>query len=194
MPARYAFESLVAASGYGSDVAQDSACWALPAAQRLSLTPAKKQNCTCMGDNVLQRCNFPGVRTVVTSLIDQPEPVQPTPDEGVNQLPVQPLLRPGETLQQFSDEVNQYTLKLETYQGIVGSYLSSLQQYLEAATNWQRLQSYAIGNAESRIADQIDRYGPIYNIDLGAHWLILLATSLVLFVLLTVIQIGKGRA
>lgn len=191
IPARYSFEAMVAASGYGTDVAQD-ACWSLPAAQRQLLTGAQKQNCFCLGSDIFQRCNFPGIRSEVTSSLDQPEPAAPIPDTRADQLPIQPLLKPGETLDQYANEINQYTLQLETYQGIVSSYLSNMQQYLNAAISWQQLHSYAIGIAEARIADQVNRYGPIYNTDLGEHWLILLGTSLFLLLVLTVIQMRKS--
>jgi ABC-type multidrug transport system ATPase subunit/energy-converting hydrogenase Eha subunit F len=191
-PARFGFEALVTASGYGKDVAQD-VCWALPAAQRQTLTDDQKQNCTCMGNNIFSKCNFPGVRRAVTSLLDQPQPVQPTPDPAMNQVPVQPILRQGETLDQFSSEINQYTLDLERYQGVVSAYLSTLQQYLANATAWEKQQSFAIGDAESRIADEINDYGSIYNVDLGAHWLALIGFSALLAVVFTGIQFRKGR-
>jgi ABC-type multidrug transport system ATPase subunit/energy-converting hydrogenase Eha subunit F len=191
-PARFGFEALVTASGYGKDVARD-VCWALPLDQRQALTDDQKQNCTCMGNNIFSKCNFPGVRRAVTSLLDQPQPVQPTPDPAMNQVPVQPVLRQGEALDQYSTEINQYTLELERYQGVVSAYLSELQQYLANATAWEKQQNFAIGDAESRIADEINDYGSIYNVDLGAHWLALIGFSALLSVVFTGIQFRKGR-
>jgi hypothetical protein len=191
-PVRYGFEALITASGYGRDVAQD-VCWTLPAAQRLALTDAQKQNCTCMGSNIFSKCSFPGIRKAVTSLLDQPQPVEPTPDPAINQIPVQPILRQGETVDQYSAEISQYTLQLEQYQGVVSSYLSGLRQFLTDATAWQKLQSYAIGDAENQIADEINDYGQIYNVDLGSHWLTLIGISVILAVLFTGVQFRKGR-
>jgi ABC-type multidrug transport system ATPase subunit len=191
-PARFGFEALVAASGYGKDVAQD-VCWAMPTAQRQALTPDQKQNCTCMGSNIFSKCNFPGIRRAVTSLLDQPEPVQPTPDPAMNQIPVQPVIRQGETLDQYAAEISQYTLQLERYQGVVSTYINSLQQYIVGAITWEKQQNFAIGQAETRIADEINDYGPIYNVNLGAYWLTLIGISALLAVIFTAIQTRKGR-
>jgi ABC-type multidrug transport system ATPase subunit/energy-converting hydrogenase Eha subunit F len=192
MPARYAFEALIPASGYGQDVAQD-VCWAMPAAQRQAMSDLQKQSCTCMGNNIFSKCSFPGIRQAVTSLLDQPEPIEPTPDPAMDQIPVQPVLRPGETLDQYSAEINRYTLQLESYQGTVSSYLTSLRQFLADATTWQKLQSYAIGNAENRIADEINDYGPIYNVDPGSRWISLIGICVVLIIVFTSILFRKGK-
>jgi energy-converting hydrogenase Eha subunit F len=192
MPARYAFEALIPASGYGQDVAQD-VCWAMPAAQRQAMSDLQKQSCTCMGNNIFSKCSFPGIRQAVTSLLDQPEPIEPTPDPAMDQIPVQPVLRPGETLDQYSAEINRYTLQLESYQGTVSSYLTGLRQFLADATTWQKLQSYAIGNAENRIADEINDYGPIYNVDPGSRWISLIGICVVLIIVFTSILFRKGK-
>ncbi len=193
MPARYAFEALVAASGYGWDVAND-VCWTMPADQRQALTDAQKNaSCTCMGANIFSKCNFPGVRKFATPIVQQPAPVQPTPDSGFNNIPVQPVVQPGETLDQYVKEVNNYTLQLETYEGSVGNYISSLTNYLGVSTDWQRQNSLAIGKAEGLIANQVDAYGPIFSADLVvSRWLALLGISLILVVVFAVVQLGKG--
>jgi ABC transport system ATP-binding/permease protein len=192
MPVHYAFEALVTASKYGNDVAQDS-CWTMPVDKLQTVTDSQKGSCTCMGSNIFVSCNFPGIRQSVTSLLDQPQPVEPTPNNAMNQIPVQPVLRAGETLDQFAGEISQYTLQLEQYQGAVSNYLSSLRQFIGDITAWQKLQSYAMGIGEAQIANEIKDYGQIYNIDLGGHWLTLIIMSVVLGILFTGIQIRKGR-
>lgn len=193
MPSSYAFEALVAASGYGWDVAND-VCWAMPGDQRQALTDAQKnQSCTCMGANIFSKCNFPGVRKFATPIVQQPAPAQPTPDSGISSIPVQPVLSPGETLDQYAKAVNDYTLQLETYQGSVGNYISSLTQYMSVSTDWQRQNSLAIGKAEGLIASQVDAYGPIFSADLViSRWLALVGISLILVVVVGVVQLGKG--
>ena len=146
-----------------------------------------------MGSNIFAKCNFPGLRGAVTNVLDQPAPTAPIPDTGMDQLPVQPLLQPGETLDQFTKEITQYTLQLELYLGSVSNYLGNLQKYLSAAIEWEKLQSFAIGSAEAKIAGQIDRYGNIYSVNLADEWLILIGISLVLGLVMMVVQIGKGR-
>jgi hypothetical protein len=64
-PSRYAFETLVTASGYGRDLAND-ACWNMPEAQRSALSDAQKQSCACLGENIYSRCSFPGVHKFFT--------------------------------------------------------------------------------------------------------------------------------
>jgi ABC transport system ATP-binding/permease protein len=192
MPARYTFEALVTVSGYGTDLARDL-CWALPENQRQSLTDQQKQPCPCTGINILSQCNFPGVRRFFIAA-NQPPLVEPIPDTGLDTIPVQPIPRPGETLNQYVTDVNNYTLQLEAYQGGVSNYMNSLRQYMLASSLRQQQTSHAVGGAEALIAAQADGYGPIFNVNLISRWLTLLGISLVLMILFTVIQMKKRIA
>ena len=190
-PSRYAFETLLTASGYGLDVASDP-CWRLPVDQRNSLSDVLKQGCTCMGDNIFSICRFPGIHAFYSFQIEQPRPVLPAANSMINNIPVQPLPKQGETLDQYAAEVINYTAQLEIYQGNYDAYLSSLRQYPDALANWQRMRSLVIGNAEGVIAEAIDHYGQGFNVNLISHWSILAAMSLGLVILLIGIQQGMG--
>ncbi len=190
-PSRYAFETLLTTSGYGLDVASDL-CWRLPVDQRNSLSDVLKQGCTCMGDNIFSICRFPGIHALYSFPIEQPRPVPPAANNMTNNIPVQPLPKQGETLDQYAAEVNNYTAQLEIYQGNYDAYLSSLRQYSDNLANWQRMRSLVIGKAEGVIAEAIDHYGQGFNVDMISHWSILAAMSLGLVILLIGIQQGMG--
>ncbi|HVP20765.1 MAG TPA: ATP-binding cassette domain-containing protein [Anaerolineaceae bacterium] len=192
-PSRYAFETLLTTSGYGLDVASDP-CWQLPSGQRNGLTDGQKQGCACMGDNIFSICKFPGIRAFYSYVIEQPRPVPPEANSAINNFPVQPLPKPGETLDQLAAEMNSYAAQIESYLGNYDAYLSTLRQYPETLANWQRMRSQIIGNAEGVIAEAIDHYGQGFDVNLTGHWSILAAMSLVLVVLLIGIQNGKSYA
>jgi ABC-type multidrug transport system ATPase subunit len=192
-PSRYAFESLLTASGYGRVVAADP-CWRLPVDKRNSMSDGEKQACTCMGINIFSTCSFPGIHAVFSPVIEQPRPIPPTPSSALSSIPIQPLLRPGETLDQYAAEVSDYTSQLEIYQGNYDVFLSSVRQYGEDLANWQRLRSIVIGNAEGVIARALDRYGQGFNVNQLAHWSILAGLSLCLMILLIGIQQVTGSA
>jgi ABC transport system ATP-binding/permease protein len=189
-PSRYAFETLLTTSGYGIDVASDP-CWSLPVDQRNTLSDSQKQGCPCMGENIYSTCRFPGIHSFYSFQIEQPKPIPPTPNSTINNVPNQPLLKQGETLEAYSTDVSNYTAQLEIYLGNYDSYLSSLNKYPEDLANWQRIRSLVIGKAEGIIAEAIDHYGQGFNVNLETHWLILTAMSLGLVIFLMIIQHGK---
>jgi ABC-type multidrug transport system ATPase subunit len=192
-PSHYAFETLLTTSGYGQDIASDP-CWQLPVDQRNFLSDVQKQSCTCMGDNLYSICKFPGIRSFFALAIEQPKPLPPEANSAINNIPVQPLPRQGETLDQYANEMNNYTAQLEIYLGNYDAYLSTLRQYPDVLANWQRMRSLIIGNAEGVIAEAINRYGQGFNVNLIGHWSILAAMSLCLIIILIGIQQGKGAA
>jgi ABC-type multidrug transport system ATPase subunit len=192
-PSRYAFEALVTASGYGVSVANDP-CWQLPADKRSALTDFQKQGCICMGVNLFSLCRFPGIRNFYSFVIEQPMPASPQASSAIDNIPAQPLPKPGETLDQFSAQMDTYAAQMETYLGNYISYLSALQQYPDILANWQRMRSLIIGNAEGVIREAIDNYGQAFNVNLASHWSIMLAMILGLIILLSIIPQGKGVA
>ena len=157
-PARYAFETLLTTSDYGLDVASDP-CWKLPVDQRNTLTDVQKMGCTCMGDNIYSICKFPGSHAFYSYKIEQPKPASPTINSSINNIPVQPLLKQGETLDEYATEVSNYTAQLEIYLGNYDIYLSSSIKYPDTLANWQRMRSLVIGKAEGLIAEAIDHKG-----------------------------------
>jgi ABC-type multidrug transport system ATPase subunit len=190
-PSRYAFETLLTTSGYGLDVASDP-CWKLPVDQRNTLSDVQKLGCTCMGDNIYSICKFPGSHAFYSYQIEQPKPAPPAINSSINNIPVQPLPKQGETLDEYATEVSNYTAQLEIYLGNYDIYLSSLIKYPDTLANWQRIRSLVIGKAEGIIAEAIDHYGQGFDVNLVGHWSILTAMNLVLAVLLISIQKVKG--
>jgi hypothetical protein len=188
-PFQYGFAALITSGGHGKDVAADP-CWQLPETERRSLTADQKQVCACTGVNIFSKCHFPGVWKDFSSIIESPAPEVPKPDSGVN-IPVQPVLRSGESLDEYSRAVNDYTLKLEIYQGSIDGFTAQLRQYAQDLANWQQQRSLAIGEAEGRIASEVENYGPILQVDLVNQWLAL--AGLGLLSLLILIGVLKGK-
>jgi len=129
MPARHGFEAVLTASGFGQDLVNDP-CWRLTPEQQQALTDEQKQVCACQGLNIFSRCTFPGIYQAFSPAIEQNEPQAPTLGADVR-LPVQPVPQQGDTLEQFANEINEYTLALESYQGILDRYISNLRQYAQ---------------------------------------------------------------
>jgi ABC transport system ATP-binding/permease protein len=190
-PSRYAFETLLTASGYGREIASDP-CWSLPAAQRNSLSDIQKLGCPCMGSNIFSICTIPGIHSFYSYVIEQPRPNPPQANSAIDKIPVQPLPQQGETLAQFTVELNRFSAQLESYLGNFDAYLSTLRQYPDTLANWQRVRSLVIGKAEGVIGEVVDRYGQGFNIDLKGHWAVLAAMSLGLIFLIIGIQQGKS--
>ncbi len=190
-PSRYAFNTLLTFSGYGLDIATDT-CWQLPEDQRQALTDAQKQSCKCMGNNIFSSCNFPGIHKFFTYVIEQPQPVAPTPVAGGNALPAQPQLTQGETLQQYANAVNDYAAQMQQYQNQLNSVSSSQQKYFSDLASWQRTRSLVIGNAEGVISVALAQYGDGFNVDPIQNWLVLLGMCVVLTVLLFAVQLRRG--
>lgn len=74
---RWAYQSFMAITGAGSDVAAD-ACWLLDdEAQSRLTTEQKLETCRCLGPNILTQCRFPGVIANVSDPFTEPEPIAP---------------------------------------------------------------------------------------------------------------------
>lgn len=140
---RWAFESLIAISGSGSDVAAD-VCWALPPDVRNAMTLEDKlaNNCKCLGVNMLKEesCNHPGLGKFHIALVDQPLPVPPEP------LPPEPV-RPAEPQDQ-SDNVAmaEFFTQLKVYEAEVEIYKEKVNQYQG------EIAAYETANAQLRVA------------------------------------------
>ncbi len=83
MPTRWVFESFIRINGLGEDLVNDP-CWELSKADRLALSEAEKENCSCLGTNIFTKCyTFPGILspdfydTKAQSALAQAEPVEP---------------------------------------------------------------------------------------------------------------------
>lgn len=188
MPARYGFESLITASQFGESLAADT-CWNLPTDQRLALSDAQKQACGCMGANIFSACNFPGVHAAFSPILEQPEPALPIQRNSL--IPVQPSVRQGQSLDEYAQEVNAYTLALEIYQGGVDGFVSNLRKYAADISAWQRDRSLAVGRAEGALSQAYDRFSPFIGVSLLADWVVLAGFCLLLTIILIVVLVRK---
>jgi len=104
IPARWTFEGFVRATKMGEALASDP-CWKLPEDQRNILTDAEKDQCTCMGSHLFERCTgIPGLysksfydekaKTALAQEVPQ-KPVEPT---GLPTLTPHPTLTPLPTV------------------------------------------------------------------------------------------------
>lgn len=197
---RWAFESLIAISGSGSDVAAD-VCWALPADVRNSMTLEDKlaNNCKCLGINMLKQesCNHPGLGKFRIDLVDQPLPVAPTP------LPPEPV-RPVEPVDQ-SDNIAmaEFFAKLKAYEVEVELYKLQVEQFQKEQIAYETANvelQVAIAPAEAVVRTFVDGSGFAYvdkNDPLAYHtkviktWVVQFLIILILFTLILYLQKRK---
>lgn len=166
---RWAFESSVAISGAGSDLAKDS-CWELDEGLRDSLTMEDKlgQGCNCMGTNALfvETCDFPGLGEFKNDTIGQPRPPEPPPEPAKPADPVFPEPPPEpedqsdtvavaeylDDLQDYQDEVGvieaDYRAEIAIFESEIEVYQVQVEQAVEAQVQWQIGQASAVEPAE----------------------------------------------
>jgi hypothetical protein len=173
-PSRMAFEALITAGGHGQDLFLDG-CLNQPEEQRRALTASeKRQQCKCLGDNLFSQCRFPGLGS-----IDTPELVQVETGQSGDQFlrqPPQPLYSPGQSLEEYSAEVNQYTEEVENY------WLAQ-NKAIEDQTRNQATREIAVQRAESLIKNEYDRYRDIFYVFLPGRWAALWISATALTIL-----------
>ncbi len=151
-PVHWGFQSLVAVSGAGSDVAAD-ACWLLPEPERGTLEKKDRMNCQCMGSNVLRQsaCDFPGLGRFYHPAIDQPEP--PPPGRPNTELPLPPA--------NLTDPVASamYLETLKTFLAQTTAYEAALSAYVQSHSDWTANRNQAAGLAEAEIAHYQQDFG-----------------------------------
>lgn len=141
---RWTYQSLMAISGMGSDVARDL-CWQLPKDLRNQMTLDDKTyyQCPCMGLQMFDQksCNFPGLGAYYTPEISEPAP-QPPP--SLSAAPAEPSLPSApDTPQDLSNQVQvvQYMNALNKYQEDVGkvqnNYRSQMDVYQATTAIYQ---------------------------------------------------------
>jgi hypothetical protein len=191
LPSHLAFAGLSTADGYGKVLASD-ACWQLPPEQRQGLTDQQKQTlCSCMGINIFQLCNFPGILRFYNHALAQPEPIMPTLDQAYK-FPDPPTPVPGETLEQYAQNVKQnFTTELEGNLATSGVYQNKLTQYLNDLSNWETERKSAISKAEATLEQEFANYAPVYNANMTILMLELLGEA-ILIVLLTIVSV-RGK-
>jgi ABC transport system ATP-binding/permease protein len=176
---RWAFQSILAIYGAGSDVAADP-CWVLPKEQRDSLTLDQKNTmCKCMGVNALHEdsCNFPGLGQYYVSAIDQKDPQKPAdppPQPAQPQFPPAPpkptdfnslplLQKYLSDLTAYNSQVDQIRSKfqqeMDAWQEQQKTFQTQIETYQKDLTDLEVRRSIAIGSAESSIDHYRKDYG-----------------------------------
>jgi len=213
----WAFQTIIAVSGVGSDVARD-ACWALPKSERDELTlDEKNSDCICMGENALRQdsCNFPGVGDFYDVAIDTADPVKPTepgpkPEEPV--LPEKPAAPENpndlQALQAYLGELDSYNAevadlqddyktRINAWQDEQETYRDEIATYEKDLTELEVDRAVAVGAAESTIENYKDDFGwtfvdkedrPVYLRTIFGSWGAQLVIILVLFAGTVILQ------
>ncbi len=219
---RWPFESFMAITGVGSDVAGD-ACWTLPDEQRASLSlDYRNANCACMGVNLFHSdsCQFPGAQSNYIAEIDQQPPVAPA---TIGDPPPKPVLPPQPPEPVNPDTVaianyfqefkvwkaqaqliqDDYEASLADYQARATVYQSEVLAYQEKLAKYEIARNSAIGRSEGLVAKVLDDMGWTY-VDkrdfvafawkLGTRWLAQLFIIFILFVAILILQKRKDVA
>jgi len=180
MPARWAFEGLVAITGGASDLAADP-CWALPEEEREALTLEDKEarGCLCLGLSALDpdSCRFPGLGVYHVAALDEPEPVAPA---AIGDPPAEPALPPApqqpadasdvaattqylQELDAYNAQVAQiqggYQAQMADYRARTATYREAAQSYQESLAEWNIERSAAVSKAESVLGRYHEDYG-----------------------------------
>jgi ABC-type multidrug transport system ATPase subunit len=196
---RWAFETMVAASGAGSDVAADP-CWALPESVRdeMDLEEKEEQDCLCMGLNALnpESCDFPGIGSYYDAALDQPEPVEPAsigdppPEPELPAAPQKPadqndplamgqFLKDMEAYQAQVEQVqNDYRAEIDAYQERADIFKDEATAYQEDLAEWEIKRNTAVSKAEGLINRFHEDFGWAFvdKEDTQAYWQKILTT------------------
>lgn len=171
-PMRWAFQSFIAISGVGSDVAHD-ACWDKTKEEQEDMTMDERTDqCNCMGRNSVNEdtCNFPGLGKYDTDALREPDKVKPTepgeqPAEPV--LPDEPTL-PDEpeapadmsnvfALQKYIQDLSDYNEEVTKLQTDYNDEVTELQdEYKEEIDAWQEEQEEYKDDITQYQTDQTD--------------------------------------
>ncbi|MEE3718195.1 FHA domain-containing protein [Tumidithrix elongata RA019] len=163
---KWPFEALVTITGLGRNVAMDS-CWQLPEAERKSLSvEQKKKDCSCLGQQMFTRCEFPGIKAKYRPAVDLPEPSKP-------KAPGDPPSDPRE---------------LENYKEKTKVYQDEVQRWQKDYGKWKTDYEGALGEAEGTIQGYYRDFGHMFNINLFQHWLMLGIAIVGMFVTVVVVQ------
>ncbi|MBI4316497.1 MAG: ABC transporter permease, partial [Chloroflexi bacterium] len=219
---RWAFESFMAISGVGSDVAGD-ACWALPPEQRATLSlDYRNANCKCMGVNLFNSssCQFPAAQTNYDPTIDQTPPVAPDP---IGDPPPKPDLPPqppepvnpdsvaiANYFQEFkvwkaeAESIQAgYEARLAAYQAQAAIYQTEVVAYQQELAEYQIPRNAAIGKSEGLVkkiqedmgwtfVDKHDLFA--YALKVGGAWAAQFIIIGLLFVGIVILQKRKDAA
>ncbi|NIS80716.1 MAG: FHA domain-containing protein [Anaerolineales bacterium] len=168
---RWTFESLMAISAIGSDVAADP-CWDLPVELREVMTiEDRSEHCNCMGLNILREesCAFPGVGQFYDDVIEQPEPEEPPPlrdKPSEPEIPPEPVKPEDESdsvamadyfeaLEDYQDKAtliqDVYKAEMKAFEAEAKLYQKEMEAYQEDLLDWEITRAAATDAAEGLV-------------------------------------------
>jgi len=206
---RWTFESLVATSKLGADVADDP-YWQKAKIERNRVDENYKvANCSCAGINVFSKCNFPGIMDFYVPAVAAAEPAKPSkPAQPADpqKKPIEPRKRDlsdpkyyqdiqdyQDALKQWGSQMENYSREVSTYEERMNDYETRVDSYTEDYKDWRSSRESAIGNAEGLINTVNENYGHTFKVDITRHRLVLAFFIVTLFCLLLIVQKLKDR-
>ena len=151
---RWGYEAMVTLSGMGQDIAADP-CWQQSAVEREALSELQKAQCHCLGPNLFNQCNFPGLRQKYDPAVSQSEPRQPA----------EPGPHP-----EFNSRIDDVQAKLDRYGDRVAAYTKALDNWQESYGQWKERRERAIAAGEAIIRRYAKTDGLGHPVSLPSHW------------------------
>ena len=153
-PMRWAFQSFIAISGVGSDVARDT-CWDKPEEERDDMSMDEKTDqCNCMGRNSVNQdtCDFPGLGKYDTEALRQPDLVKPS-EPGPQ--PTEPVLPDEPTMPEEPATPDQAGM---TNVLVLQKYIKDLGDYNTEVTKLQTDYNDEVTEIQDKYKDDIDAW------------------------------------
>lgn len=154
-PMRWAFQSFIAISGVGSDVARDACWWDKTDEEREDMTMDEKTDqCNCMGRNSVNQdtCDFPGLGRYDTDALRQADLVKPA-EPGPQ--PTEPVLPDEPTLPEEPAAPNQADMNNVL---ILQKYIKDLGDYNTEVTKLQTDYNDEVTEIQDKYKDDIDAW------------------------------------
>jgi ABC-type multidrug transport system ATPase subunit len=214
---RWAFASLVRTTGIGTDIINDP-CWQRPKEEWDDLTQEDKDRlgCRCMGTQMFEMCNFPGIRSPdyydaeAREALDTEKPAEPptpTPFPTLTPYPtLTPPPRPSDILadqQAYEQKLRQQGTEYENLRLAQGSEYEDLRSgqgeeyrqlsltYGEELRAWESDRAKSVRGAEGTIGKIYEDYGWTFQEEASQGWLALGIISLVVLALTVAFQKRK---
>ena len=166
---KWPFESLVTLTDIGKDVAEDP-CWQKSEKERKNLSDEEKEECKCLGPNLLKQCQFPGIEAKYDPVVDRPQPEKPQEPGDPPERPQKPKTQSRKAQQDYERALDKYQDELDHYQKKVDEYQEKIDQWQEEYSEWKGKYESAIGEAEGIIGRFHKDYGSMFDVDLTRHW------------------------
>ncbi len=153
----------------GKDVTEDP-CWQKSEKERKKLSNEEREECKCLGPNIVKQCQFPGIEAKYDPVVDSPQPEKPQEPGTPPERPQKPKTQSWKAQQDYERSLDKYQDELEDYQKKVDEYQEKIDQWQEEYSEWKGKYESAIGEAEGIIGRFHKDYGSMFDVDLTRHW------------------------